>query len=63
MTEASKTAINMLINGGIGNHKLSNAASVHTGEEEEKELSVFRDFLITKNGCLIMKLEGQGYYG
>ena len=63
MAKASKKAMDMLKNGGIGNHKLSNAARIHTGEEEEKELSRFRDFLVAKNGCLVLKLEGCGYNG
>ena len=57
MTETSKVAMDMLANGGICNHKLSNAASVHTGEEEQKELSCFRDYLTSKNGCLTMGLK------
>lgn len=63
MTDMSKRALNMIANGAIGNHKLSNSAGVHTGAEEQKELSIFRDFLITKNGCLAMKLGEQIYHG
>ena len=34
-----------------------------TREEMEKEANLFRDFLVTKNGCLIMALEEQAYNG
>ena len=57
MNETSKKAIDMLKNGGISNHKLSSTARLHTGEEEQEEVFLFRDFLVTKNGCLVMSLE------
>ena len=63
MTEASKKAMDMLKNGAINNHMLSNAAKLHTGEEEQEEANLFRDFLVTKNGCLIMALKEQAYNG
>ena len=34
-----------------------------TREEIEKEANFFRDFLVTKNGCLIMALKEQAYNG
>lgn len=34
-----------------------------TREEMEKEANLFRDFLVTKNECLIMALEEQAYNG
>lgn len=43
----------------IGSAQIDNM----TREDMEKEANLFRDFLVTKNGCLIMALEEQAYNG
>jgi hypothetical protein len=40
----------------IKRHILFECGKIHTGEEEEKELNMFIDFLRTKNGCHIMNM-------
>ena len=43
----------------IGSVRIDNM----TREEMEEEANFFRDFLVTKNGCLIMALKEQAYNG
>lgn len=58
MKRASQKAMNMIDRAKIHNHMLSDAAGIHTGEEEQQEIRRFRDYLKSKNGCLVMAMEG-----
>ena len=52
-----------LINcGKVRNHKLRNSSRVHTGEVEKMECDMFRDFLPSKNGCMVYGLTGSNIY-
>ena len=44
--------------GVVRNHKLGNTSQIHSGEIEERERAVFRDFLISRNGCFVYGLTG-----
>ena len=51
-------SIQMVKSGVIRNHKLGNSAREHSGETEEKESSLFIDFLSTRNCDLMINLRG-----
>lgn len=51
-------SLNKLHEGKIRNHLLGNAAGEHSGEIELLEGQRFRDFLPTKNACMIYALVG-----
>ena len=54
----SEHSIQMVKSGVIRNHKLGNSAREHSGETEEKESSIFIDFLSTRNCDLMINLRG-----
>lgn len=57
--DVGSKSIIMIQSGKIRNHKLTNNARKHTGTIEEQELSSFRRFLPSKNGCMVRTLEGK----
>lgn len=56
--QASQEALEFIREGKIRNHLLGNAAGEHSGETELIESQSFRDFLPTKNGCMVFDLVG-----
>lgn len=70
MSKYYSTAINEIVNkelkriiaGEVRNHKLGNEAEIHSGEQEEKECCIYRDFLPTKNCDFIINLRGSDLY-
>lgn len=57
--QASIEALEFIRGGRIRNHLLGNAAGEHGGEAELIESQRFRDFLPTKNGCMVFDLVGR----
>ncbi len=58
----AKKGIALIKEGKVRNHKLGNNSRTHTGEVEKKEYQIFRDFLPSKNCCMIYELTGSDYY-
>lgn len=56
--QVSSEALRLIHEGRIRNHLLGNAAGEHSGEAELIESQQFRDFLPTKNGCMVYRLVG-----
>lgn len=61
-SEIAKNGMELINNGKIRNHKLSNSARIHTGEAEKREYHVYRDFLPSKNCCMVYELTGSDCY-
>lgn len=61
-SEIAKNGMELINNGKIRNHKLSNSARIHTGEAEKREYQVYRDFLPSKNCCMVYELTGSDCY-
>ena len=57
-TQASDEALRLIHKGHIRNHLLGNAVEEHSGEAELIESQQFRDFLPSKNGCMVFSLVG-----
>lgn len=60
--EIAKNGLKLISSGKIRNHKLGNSSRIHTGEVEDEECRTYRDFLPSKNCCLIYELTGSEYY-
>ena len=60
--EIAKNGMLLITSGNIRNHKLGNSARIHTGETEKRECQIYRDFLPSKNCCMIYDLTGSDYY-
>lgn len=60
--EIAKRGMQLVNSGKIRNHKLRNCSRVHTGEVEDKECRVYRDFLPSKNCCMVLELTGSDIY-
>ncbi len=60
--EIAKRGFRLVENGVVRNHKLGNSARVHTGEVEERESQLFRDFLPSKNCRIAYELTGSDCY-
>lgn len=60
--EIAQNGMALIKSGKIRNHKLGNSARVHTGEEEKKEYQIYRDFLPSKNCCMVYELVGSDWY-
>lgn len=52
----------LLREGKIRNHKLRNRDAIHTEEIERKETQIYRDFLPSKNCCIVYSLTGSDNY-
>lgn len=61
-SEIAKNGIALINSGKIRNHKLGNSAPIHTGEAEKKEYQIYRDFLPSKNCCMVYELTGSDCY-
>lgn len=51
--------IGMIKVNGIRNHMLTNTARIHSGDVEDEESTLFKKFLVSRNGCMIGNLEGK----
>lgn len=60
--EIAKNGIELINRGKVRNHKLGNSAPIHTGEAEKKEYQTYRDFLPSKNCCMVYALTGSDCY-
>ena len=60
--EIAKNGIALIKDGKVRNHKLGNSAQIHTGEVEKREYQIYRDFLPSKNCCMVYELTGSDYY-
>lgn len=60
--EIAKKGMLLVSSGKVRNHKLRNSSRIHTGEVEDKECRVYRDFLPSKNCCIVLELTGSEYY-
>ena len=60
--QSAKNGMSLLENGKVRNHRLGNSSRIHTGEVEDKECRIFRDFLPSKNCCMIYELTGSDCY-
>lgn len=54
----AKIGMELIVNGAVRNHKLGNSAQIHTGTLELEEFHTYRDFLPSKNCCMVMELTG-----
>lgn len=61
-SEIAKNGVALIKNGKIRNHKLGNSASIHTRELEKREYQIYRDFLPSKNCCMVYELTGSDCY-
>lgn len=57
-SEIAKHGVELINSGKIRNHKLGNSARIHTGETEKREYQIYRDFLPSKNFCMVYELTG-----
>lgn len=60
--QIAKNGMSLVNSGKIRNHKLKNSSRIHTGEVEDKECRVYRDFLPSKNCCIVLELTGSDCY-
>ncbi|MDE5590099.1 MAG: hypothetical protein K2J60_13340 [Acetatifactor sp.] len=56
--EIADIGIALVKSGKVRNHKLGNSSRIHTGEVEKKEYQTYRDFLPSKNCCMVYELIG-----
>lgn len=56
--QISEHGIQLIKQGKVRNHKLSNSAPIHTGKIEHMECVAFKNFLETKNGCFVYNITG-----
>lgn len=61
-SEIARKGVLLISNGKVRNHKLGNSSRIHTGEVEKKEYQNYRDFLPSKNCCMIYELTGSDTY-
>ena len=60
--QIAQNGMALITSGKVRNHKLGNSSRVHTGEAEEKECRIYRDFLPSKNCCMVYDLTGSDCY-
>lgn len=60
--QIAKKGMLLITSGKIRNHKLRNSSRIHTGEVEDREYQVYRDFLPSKNCCIVLDLRGSDFY-
>lgn len=58
----ARNGMGMVADGRVRNHKLGNSAQIHTGEIETRERQIYRDFLPSKNCCMVYDLTGSDFY-
>ena len=56
--EIAKNGMRLVNEGKVRDHKLGNSSRIHNGEVEKREFQVYRQFLPSKNGCMIWELTG-----
>lgn len=56
--DIAKEGISLITSGKVRNHKMGDSSRIHTGEIEKKECQIYRDFLPTKNCCMVYELTG-----
>ena len=61
-SEIAKNGMSWINNGKIRNHKLGNSSRIHSGEVEDREYHIYRDFLPSKNACMVYELIGSDNY-
>ncbi len=61
-SEIADIGISLIKSGKVRNHKLGNSSRIHTGEVEKKEYQTYRDFLPSKNCCMVYDLTGSECY-
>lgn len=61
-SEIAQNGISLINSGKVRNHKLSNSSRIHSGEVEKKEYQTYRDFLPSKNCCMLYELTGSDCY-
>lgn len=61
-SEIAKNGVALINDGKVRDHKLGNSARIHTGETEKKEYQTYRDFLPSKNCCMVYELTGSDCY-
>lgn len=54
--------IKLIRDGKVRNHKLGNNSRIHSGEVEKKEYQTYRDFLPSRNCCMVYELLGSDCY-
>lgn len=60
--QIAQNGIRLIVEGKVRNHKLGNSSRIHTGEVEKKEYQIYRDFLPSKNCCMVYELTGSDWY-
>lgn len=60
--QIAKNGMILVNSGKIRNHKLKSSSRIHTGEVENKEHRIYRDFLSSKNCCIVVELTGNNYH-
>lgn len=60
--EIAREGVALIKAGKIKNHKLGNSSRVHSGEMEDRERRIYRDFLPSKNCCMILEMIGSDWY-
>lgn len=61
-SEIASAGMALVKQGKIRNHKLGNSSRIHTGEVEKREYQIYRDFLPSKNCCMVYELTGSDCY-
>lgn len=56
--EIAQKGMELIYSKKVRNHKLANSARIHTGEVEQEQYRIFRDFLPTWNACMVYDLVG-----
>lgn len=60
--EIANAGMALVKQGKIRNHKLGNSSRIHTGEVEKREYQIYRDFLPSRNCCMVYELTGSDCY-
>lgn len=61
-SDIAQRGMSLINDGKIRNHKLGNSSRIHTGAVEKKEYQTYRDFLPSKNCCMVYELTGSDDY-
>lgn len=58
----AQNSITLIKSGKVRNHKLRDNSREHTGLVEHQEQCIYRDFLQSKNCCMVIELTGTDIY-
>lgn len=61
-SEIARRGMSLISDGKVRNHKLGNSSRIHSGVVEKIEYQTYRDFLPSKNCCMIYELRGSDNY-